>query len=221
MRLQIHDYAPGGGFDIRDLMDEGLDDGHRRGLVEYRYKNGAEPFGTQTRVVATRRYVAGCDDVLTVRRSDVLEDRLWYRSSFFADMWRRARFDDCIQSVRIMAPKRADVIAISRASSEQRFTEEDRAIVRLLHVEVARQFSTPGEAPTVDSMAPLEGEWSPRERATLSVLLTGASEQQIAARLGISRHTVHDYIKAIHRKLGVTSRAELMARALARVAERA
>ncbi len=55
---------------------------------------------------------------------------------------------------------------------------------------------------------------SPRERETLALLMTGAPEKQIAARLGISPHTAHDYVKALYKKLGVTSRAELMARAL-------
>ena len=52
---------------------------------------------------------------------------------------------------------------------------------------------------------------SPRERDTLEALLTGASEKQIALALGISCHTVHQYVKRIYRAFGVRSRAELMA----------
>lgn len=33
----------------------------------------------------------------------------------------------------------------------------------------------------------------------------------IAVHLGISRHTVHDHVKAIYRRAGVSSRAELLA----------
>lgn len=53
-----------------------------------------------------------------------------------------------------------------------------------------------------------------RERETLELLLTGAARKQIAARMGVSLHTVHDYVKAVFKKLGVNSRAELMAKAM-------
>lgn len=53
-----------------------------------------------------------------------------------------------------------------------------------------------------------------RERQTLELLLTGASEKEIAAQLGLSVHTVHQYVKAIYRRFDVTSRAQLMARSL-------
>jgi DNA-binding CsgD family transcriptional regulator len=55
---------------------------------------------------------------------------------------------------------------------------------------------------------------SRREHETLACLLTGLSEKQVAARLGLSPHTVHQYVKALYRKLAVSSRAELMARCL-------
>ncbi len=51
---------------------------------------------------------------------------------------------------------------------------------------------------------------SPREQETLTHLLAGASEKEVAARIGRSRHTVHSYVKKIYRQFGVTSRAELL-----------
>jgi DNA-binding CsgD family transcriptional regulator len=42
-------------------------------------------------------------------------------------------------------------------------------------------------------------------------LLEGDSEKQVAARLGISPVSVHDYVKALYRYFGVNSRGELMA----------
>jgi len=55
---------------------------------------------------------------------------------------------------------------------------------------------------------------SPRLRDTLDALMTGASEKQIASELGISHHTAHEYVKALYRRFGVTSRPELMATVL-------
>jgi len=48
------------------------------------------------------------------------------------------------------------------------------------------------------------------ERAVLQGLLRGNPEKTIAAALGHSSHTTHEYIVRIYRKYGVNSRAELM-----------
>jgi len=55
------------------------------------------------------------------------------------------------------------------------------------------------------------GSLSPRMRQTLDRLLAGDSEKEIAARLGLSPHTVHVYIKSLYPRLGVSSRGELFA----------
>ena len=52
---------------------------------------------------------------------------------------------------------------------------------------------------------------SPRLRQTLDGLLNGEAEKQIAARLGLRRSTVHEYIGYLYRHFGVEGRAELMA----------
>jgi DNA-binding NarL/FixJ family response regulator len=53
---------------------------------------------------------------------------------------------------------------------------------------------------------------SPRMRQTLDRLLAGDSEKQIANHLGVSKHTVHVYVKALYKGFGVSSRGELLAR---------
>ena len=53
---------------------------------------------------------------------------------------------------------------------------------------------------------------SRRQRQTLELLLAGNAEKQIAARLEISRHTVHVYVKSIYKTFGVNSRPELLAK---------
>jgi len=53
---------------------------------------------------------------------------------------------------------------------------------------------------------------TPRQREVLQLLLDGLGEKEIAAKLMISRHTVHNHIKALHRAYGVASRGELLAR---------
>lgn len=53
-----------------------------------------------------------------------------------------------------------------------------------------------------------------REQLVLEHLSLGKSVRQIAEELGRSPHTVHDHVKGLHRKLGASSRGELVARAL-------
>lgn len=53
-----------------------------------------------------------------------------------------------------------------------------------------------------------------REVQVLEHLLFGRSVKQIAEQLGRSQHTVHDHVKALHRKLAASSRGALIARAL-------
>ena len=51
----------------------------------------------------------------------------------------------------------------------------------------------------------------PRLRRTLERLLAGESDKEIAQKLGISRHTVHEYAGDLYRRFGVSGRGELMA----------
>ena len=53
---------------------------------------------------------------------------------------------------------------------------------------------------------------TPREREVAGLLTRGASNEEIAQALWISRHTVKDHVKAVYAKLKVASRAELSAK---------
>jgi DNA-binding NarL/FixJ family response regulator len=57
---------------------------------------------------------------------------------------------------------------------------------------------------------------SPRLRQTLDALLEGDSETEAALRLGLSMHTIHEYVNSLYRLFGVSSRAELLAHFLRR-----
>ena len=54
-------------------------------------------------------------------------------------------------------------------------------------------------------------ELSDRERTVLRMLSGGLSEREIGQELFVSFHTVHSHVKAVYRKLGVSSRAEAVA----------
>lgn len=53
-----------------------------------------------------------------------------------------------------------------------------------------------------------------RRRQTLAHLMRGLSEAAIARRMKLSRHTVHEHVKAIYKQLRVHNRAEMLAAVL-------
>jgi DNA-binding NarL/FixJ family response regulator len=64
---------------------------------------------------------------------------------------------------------------------------------------------------------PATGELSPREYQVLQYIAVGRTHDQIARRLGISRHTVDTYVKRIRAKLRLGNKAELTRAALLEV----
>ena len=56
--------------------------------------------------------------------------------------------------------------------------------------------------------APPDQELTPRERDVLARIGRGLRNAEVAADLGMTEHTVASHIKAIYRKLGISSRAE-------------
>ena len=56
---------------------------------------------------------------------------------------------------------------------------------------------------------------TPRERDVVGAVASGDTTSEIAARLFLSQHTVRDHIKTVFEKVGVSSRAELVAKLFA------
>jgi DNA-binding CsgD family transcriptional regulator len=101
-----------------------------------------------------------------------------------------------------------DQLGLHRLHDDQPFTPAHHHLVRLLHVELGRLW----RRDVLRKVADPASDLPPRLHQTLSELAEGASEKQIALKLGLSQHTVHNYVKALHQRLGVSSRGELLAR---------
>jgi DNA-binding CsgD family transcriptional regulator len=100
------------------------------------------------------------------------------------------------------------VIAVYRAWGDPPFTEEDRDLVHRYHQAIRRSLRTPDEV-----LFRLAAEQlSPRARTVLDHLLAGSTEKEAAKDLYLSVHTVHQYVKDIHRTFEVSSRGELVSR---------
>jgi DNA-binding CsgD family transcriptional regulator len=101
-----------------------------------------------------------------------------------------------------------DQLGLHRAWDDEPFTPATRKLVRLFHVELGRLWKRDAIRRAKDPATALP----PRLAQTLNELLAGSSEKQIAGKLELSRHTIHNYVKALHQRFGVSSRGELLAR---------
>ena len=102
-----------------------------------------------------------------------------------------------------------DQLGVHRGWGEEPFSAADHKLVRLFHLELGRLWRLDTVRRTKDPRIALP----PRLQQTLEALATGNSEKQIAAKLKLSQHTIHNYVKALHQRFNVSSRGELLARA--------
>ena len=101
-----------------------------------------------------------------------------------------------------------DQLGVHRAWGEDRFSAAEHRLLRLLHVELGRLWKRDVIRRAKDPQIDLP----PRLKQTLEALVAGQSEKQVAAKLQLSRHTIHNYVKALHQRFDVSSRGELLAR---------
>jgi DNA-binding CsgD family transcriptional regulator len=140
----------------------------------------------------------------TVTRQQMAEDRAWYRRRDL-DAWRTLGTDCFVYSHQFLRERGCiHLMALNREWGKPAFTERERRVVNLFHEELGRLWH---EFPAVPAAA-----LSPRLGQALDLLATGVSEKEIAATMGISRHTAHDYVKILHRRFDVRSRSQLLAR---------
>ena len=97
-------------------------------------------------------------------------------------------------------------LAWMRSAGAPNFSPRERRIAHIITGEVPWLHDDAALAQRGDAVAPL----SPRLRTVLTLLIDGRTVRQIAEALGLSPQTVADYTKAIHKRFGVRSRAQLL-----------
>ena len=198
---------PHGPIQPVSAYDSGNDPAFSEGLQTYHRVNGVadDPVFCALRRLARRRGAH--------TRRELVSDAVWYVSAMFNEYLRPLALDDRLLSVYSASETAAiSVINVQRASGDREFSSRERQLLEFFHGELGRLI---GRA-LVSSTEPTLDKLSPRLRETLSCLLEGDSEKQIAARLALSPATTHQYVTALYRHFGVHSRAQLLAYALKR-----
>ena len=119
---------------------------------------------------------------------------------------------DLVDGLIALAPATAAVGDRERAAELFREAEEilagcPDAGVLPVRLAAAKRAAGAGRA------AAAGAELSERERTVLRLLSSGMSEREIGRELYLAFNTVHSHVKSVYRKLGVSSRAEAVARA--------
>lgn len=143
----------------------------------------------------------------TRRRVQMVDDADWYDHPH-TSVYRQDWLDDCIYSIFPVNTQEQiySGIGLHRKWGNDPFTAREARIVHIITSEVPwlHDAAVPGT----------NGEGTqrlaPRLRPVLTLLMDGQSRKRIAHNLGLSVHTIGDYIKAIYRHFNVSGRAQLM-----------
>jgi DNA-binding CsgD family transcriptional regulator len=158
------------------------------------------------------RYLPGV--LVTRARHQIVADRAWYRSPLFNDYQRPADCDNQVTSIfQTSAAGAISCVGVYRRLGARTFNGRERRLLHFFHGELGPLI----RRTLVSVTEPRPDALPPRLRQTLHFLLQGDSEKQVAARLGVSQSTAHEYITALYRRFDVHSRAELMAHAMRRL----
>lgn len=143
------------------------------------------------------------------RREEIVDDATWKRSSLYNETVRTRGIEHRLVGAHPLDARVESYIGLDRARHERPFSERERDLLaffmcgsRAFHHAQAFPYALP------------EPLLSPRERQVLGLLLTDRGERAIAAALGLTPRTTHQYVVSILKKFGVSGRVGLMALAL-------
>jgi DNA-binding CsgD family transcriptional regulator len=142
---------------------------------------------------------------VTRLRRQLVDDATWYNSTTYKTRRLPAGMDDMIHAHDPLPEFGVSaILGFTRATGAKPYDLHDARIVDLLRSELRHRWlsALADKSPKV----PL----STRHQQLLLHLKGSKSEKQIARYMGLSPHTIHNYIKELYRRLNVSSRMELL-----------
>lgn len=194
----------GGSNPCVSLVHSGLDDAQAGRITNYLQTGApADP--------ALPKLADLVAPVVVQTRRDLISDKAWYASDYYKDFRSSLGLDDTIYA-KISVPNKIIAIALLRKTDAEPFTSQHAHMVDMALSQMAWPFQ-PEDVPVDPRLSALQ----PRLKKVMQHLLEGDSEKQVAAKLGLSKHTVHEYVKMLYQQLGVNSRGELLSQWVGRV----
>jgi DNA-binding CsgD family transcriptional regulator len=112
----------------------------------------------------------------------------------------------CDSFIDLLGMQVVAILTIYRQQADARpFSQREREIVNAVHAEMAWVYAHDLLMTSPEALA-----LPPRKRETLQYLLAGDRETQIAAKVEMSRTTIHNHVKSLYRHFNVASRRELL-----------
>jgi DNA-binding NarL/FixJ family response regulator len=202
----IGDVLTDGDTPCKDVTIVGCDDDAKAAFENY-LKTGV-PHDPVMDVLATMQ-----GRVTTITDRDAVADADWFGSDHYKQLRESLGLGPTIY-VKIHASliERTTIVMLCRPAGAEPFTERDAYLLDLCLSEMAWPFTAEMSFsdPRVDAL-------QPRLRKVMNLLLEGDSEKQVAFKLKLSPHTVHEYVKNLYAELGVSSRGELLAQFVGKV----
>jgi DNA-binding CsgD family transcriptional regulator len=151
---------------------------------------------------------------VTAAGNQIADEVSYHASPFYRGFRSQIDCDDFVVSIRVVdLPRRPEGIMIDRPHGAPPFGPREVAILKLIHDEIAPLV---GVRLTTEEQLSRDG-LSKRLRETLSLLLKGYSEKQVASELNLGVRTVHDYVTMLYQHFRVSSRAALLAYFIRRI----
>ena len=145
---------------------------------------------------------------VTTSRDKLTDIAVDHASPVYQNLRRHADCDDYVCSMRFVdIPRRIEMFNVDRPHGEAPFGPREIQLLKILHDEIA---------PLIGVRLATEEHFcrdglSKQLRETLSLLLDGKSEKEVADALDLRPKTIHEYVTSIYRHFNVSSRAELLA----------
>jgi DNA-binding CsgD family transcriptional regulator len=145
---------------------------------------------------------------VTATRNQLTDAATYYASAGYQNLRKPVDCDDYLWSMRFVdVPQRVEMFGVDRPHGAPPFGAREITLFTFLHDEIAPLI---GVRLATEEHLCSDG-LSKRLRETLSLLLDGKSEKEVAAGLQLSPRTVHGYITSLYRHFSVSSRSELLA----------
>lgn len=151
--------------------------------------------------------------VVTLTRREAVADLDWQASPQHRELRHPLNLGSTLYiKIHAQLIDRTTIVTLIREKGAPEFTERDAYLADLCLSEMAWPFTADMSFtdPRVEGL-------QPRLKKVMKHLLEGDSEKQVALKLKLSPHTVHEYVKNLYAELGVCSRGELLAQFVGKV----